>query len=224
MMNERGQNQQHAAQSHHHQAPAGDSAAEKRQAADEPIRELQSISPAIFVPISKTADDLAALPPFVPPANRVAALEATLPTLEAHALEVRANALDLIRRECVRIMQMDLAAPVSVPHDQSPASPSHPTQRPGILAPDDAAAMIANMTAPAADAAKIDMDNRTMPQPTFNGIDTTTTPALWRTKVIMSCVSRAMSEINRLDANVARSRDLLEQALKRERESENQSH
>ncbi|KAJ6441938.1 UDP-galactopyranose mutase [Purpureocillium lavendulum] len=94
---------------------------QQHNASDIPV--LQSIAPAMFfVPLAADTDlanpnpDPASPCVSVPPAtDRVGRLKAVMAQLDAHAAQVRSNAVALVRRECFRVLQNALAAEPELP-------------------------------------------------------------------------------------------------------------
>ena len=176
---------------------------------------LQSLAPSIFVPIE---DDLIATP-FVPPADAAARLTAVLAALDAHAAHVRSNMLDLVRRECVRILREVTAAEASISNGSGSGSneQQHAPQR---QRPEgDIPSMIANMHAPPDFG--IDYSTAEIPLPDFSRVQPTSLREE-ATRDLMASVSRALSELRGFDAHIAGKRALQEQALMREVESQTQ--
>ncbi|PNY26647.1 Uncharacterized protein TCAP_03430 [Tolypocladium capitatum] len=206
---------------HGQQPPHPPQPKQRRPDDQEPIPPLQSLAPSIFVPVT---DDLAARP-FVPPANRIARLNAILAALDTHAVGVRSNMLALVRRECVRILRELAAAEAASTTASNNANSNeqqqqhHPPQkhRADGGGDGDLAAMLANMQAPH-DPGK---DHADISLPDFSRVQ----PASVREKAtrdLMASVSRALCELRGFDAHIAGNRGFYEQALKHEIQSEAQ--
>lgn len=179
---------------------------------DEAAPPLLSLASAVFVPLpADVAADVAA-EPAAAPASRIARINAALAVLDTHAVHVRANAVALVRRECARVVAVGLAAEPAAP----PPPPAATAFGAAGLAPADCAAMIANMTAPAASAAPTAPP---LPLPDFSqvGVANGRENAARET---MAAVSHALVELAGLDAHFASHRASWERALKAEIEEE----
>ncbi|KAL6860306.1 hypothetical protein ACO1O0_004333 [Amphichorda felina] len=190
-------------QPHHHQQQ------QTPQAERRTIPPLVSISPSIFSPIE--GDDL--ILPFTPPSSRVDRLHAKLDALEANRRRVRANMLNLYRRECARLIQAAQADEKAAAAQEGSGGGE---DAPCLPSEEDLDVMISNMMAEPAEQRPVPASVASPPN--FESVTPRSRREYWTTQIEIT-ISKGLMDLKGYEEHVAGIRKGYTQALEREMQS-----
>lgn len=188
------------------QATSSSSSSSSHPFPSEPIPQLISLAPAIFVPITKD------LTTPLPKTSHTTHLQARLTAHDDHALAVHSNLETLLIREHVRILQSgtNMAA-------QARATNTHPEDlKPGMDG-EDMGSMITNMRTPHVPGTDYNITN--IAAPDFSKAPMRT-PREWTACHVMNQANSAAAELELYEMHVRKTREAYEAALKKARVEE----